>query len=40
MALNYARVEEFGRDGSGKLNSAIIREYFSGETFSIQAKIL
>jgi glycerol-3-phosphate dehydrogenase len=38
-ALNYARVEGFGRDERGRLNGATVKDQISGEQFSISAKV-
>jgi glycerol-3-phosphate dehydrogenase len=38
-ALNYARVEGFGRDQREKLNGATVKDQISGELFSISAKV-
>jgi glycerol-3-phosphate dehydrogenase len=37
-ALNYARVEGFGRDERGRLSNATVNDQISGERFSISAK--
>jgi glycerol-3-phosphate dehydrogenase len=39
-ALNHARVTDFRRDASKKLSGAVVKDQLSGETFSVDAKVI
>lgn len=39
-ALNHARVTDFRRDANKKLSGAVVKEQISGQTFTVDAKVI